>query len=81
MVTGENDCRVPTAQSYLLKRALHILGIPSKLIVFPGEGHLIKNNPWHEKIKVREELKWLNKYGGICLLECDEASTLSTSNQ
>ncbi|CAF3971783.1 unnamed protein product, partial [Adineta steineri] len=51
MVTGENDCRVPTAQSYLLKRALHILGIPSKLIVFPGEGHLIKNNPWHEKIK------------------------------
>ncbi|CAF4231925.1 unnamed protein product, partial [Adineta steineri] len=77
MVTGENDCRVPTAQSYLLKRALHILGIPSKLIVFPGEGHLIKNNPWHEKIKVREELKWLNKYGGICLLECDEASTLS----
>ena len=22
-------------------------------------------NPWHGKIKVREELKWLEKYGGV----------------
>ena len=21
--------------------------------------------PWHDKIKVREELKWLAKYGGV----------------
>ncbi|CAF1058517.1 unnamed protein product [Adineta steineri] len=26
-------------------------------------GHALINNPWHGKIKVREELKWLKKYG------------------
>jgi hypothetical protein len=25
---------------------------------------LLDRNPWHGKIKVREELKWLEKYGG-----------------
>jgi hypothetical protein len=33
--------------------------------VFPGEGHDLSKNPWHDKIKVREELKWLQRYGGI----------------
>jgi hypothetical protein len=30
--------------------------------LFPGEEHLLRNNPWHGKIKVREELGWLEKY-------------------
>ncbi|CAF4391954.1 unnamed protein product [Rotaria socialis] len=38
IVVGENDYRVPTSQAYLLKQSLHVLGIPSKLIIFPGEG-------------------------------------------
>jgi hypothetical protein len=25
----------------------------------------LDENPWHGKIKVREELKWLQKYGGV----------------
>ena len=29
-----------------------------------GRARLDKN-PWHGKIKVREELKWLEKYGGV----------------
>jgi dipeptidyl aminopeptidase/acylaminoacyl peptidase len=44
---------------------LHNLGVPSELLIFPGEGHDLANNPWHGKIKVREELKWLQKYGGV----------------
>jgi hypothetical protein len=32
------------------------------LLIFPGEGHLLGANPWHGKIKVREELKWLDRY-------------------
>ena len=32
-------------------------------ILFPGEGHGLRNNPWHGRIKLREELKWLEKYG------------------
>jgi dipeptidyl aminopeptidase/acylaminoacyl peptidase len=65
MVAGGDDIRVPVLESYLLDRALHELNIPSKLLIFPGEGHSLDKNPWHGKIKVREELKWLEKYGGV----------------
>ncbi|CAF1349191.1 unnamed protein product, partial [Rotaria sordida] len=63
IITGGNDVRVSTAQSYMLERALHYLEIPVQLLVFPNEDHSISHNPWHGKIKVREELKWLQKYG------------------
>ena len=52
-------------ENYLLDHALHSLKIPSTLLIFPGEGHELDQNPWHSKIKVREELKWLQKYGGV----------------
>jgi dipeptidyl aminopeptidase/acylaminoacyl peptidase len=65
IITGADDVRVPVLQQYLLEHALYSLGIPNKLLIFPGEGHNLGNNPWHGKIKVREELKWLAKYGGV----------------
>jgi len=64
VVAGAEDIRVYVGEDYLLERALHIRGIPTSLLVFPGEGHELDKNPWHGKIKVREELKWLEKYGG-----------------
>lgn len=64
VVGGAADIRVSMAENYLLERALHAIGVPSSLLVFPGEGHPLAKNPWHGKIKVREELKWLEKYGG-----------------
>jgi dipeptidyl aminopeptidase/acylaminoacyl peptidase len=63
MVAGADDIRVAVLEDYLLDHALHSLGIPSDLLIFPGEGHGLDKNPWHGKIKVREELKWLEKYG------------------
>ncbi|HKF53374.1 MAG TPA: prolyl oligopeptidase family serine peptidase [Candidatus Acidoferrales bacterium] len=63
MVAGGDDIRVYVGEDYLLERALHTMGIPSSLLIFPGEGHSLGNNPWHGKIKVREELKWLDRYG------------------
>src|SRR5712692_4578150 len=65
MVAGADDIRVAVLEDYLLEHALYSLGIPNKLLVFPGEGHSLSNNPWHGKIKVREELKWLQKYGDV----------------
>jgi dipeptidyl aminopeptidase/acylaminoacyl peptidase len=65
IVAGANDIRVAVSQNYLLDHALHNLGVPSTLLIFPGEGHSLSKNPWHGKIKVREELKWLQKYGGV----------------
>jgi dipeptidyl aminopeptidase/acylaminoacyl peptidase len=64
MVAGADDIRVAVLEDYLLEHALYSLGIPNALLVFPGEGHSLDKNPWHGKIKVREELKWLQKYGG-----------------
>jgi dipeptidyl aminopeptidase/acylaminoacyl peptidase len=65
IVVAADDIRVAAAEAYLLDHALHALGIPSSLLIFPGEGHSLSKNPWHGKIKVREELKWLEKYGGV----------------
>ncbi len=65
MVAGADDIRVAVLEDYLLEHALYSLGIPNKLLVFPGEGHSLSKNPWHGKIKVREELKWLQKYGAV----------------
>ncbi|HYM78403.1 MAG TPA: S9 family peptidase [Candidatus Dormibacteraeota bacterium] len=67
MVAGGSDIRVAVLEDYLLEHALYSLGIPNKLLIFPGEGHGLGKNPWHGKIKVREELKWLEKYGGVAV--------------
>ena len=65
IVAGADDIRVAVLEDYLLEHALYSLGIPNKLLIFPGEGHSLAKNPWHGKIKVREELKWLQKYCGV----------------
>ncbi len=62
IVAGAEDIRVYVGEQYLLERALHAQGVPVKLLIFPGEGHELDKNPWHGKIKVREELKWLEKW-------------------
>jgi len=64
VVGGADDIRVYVGEDYLLERALHARGISTSLLIFPGEGHSLDKNPWHGKVKVREELKWLEKYGG-----------------
>jgi dipeptidyl aminopeptidase/acylaminoacyl peptidase len=62
IVGGADDIRVYVGEDYLLERALHTRGIPCALLIFPGEGHGLSINPWHGKIKVREELKWLERF-------------------
>ncbi|MFC5863591.1 S9 family peptidase [Acidicapsa dinghuensis] len=62
IVQGNADVRVSYLEGVTLERALEQLGIPHSFLVFPGEGHSLANNPWHGYIKLREELKWLDKY-------------------
>jgi dipeptidyl aminopeptidase/acylaminoacyl peptidase len=62
VVGGADDIRVYVGEDYLLERALHARGIPTSLLIFPGEGHSLDKDPWHGKIKVRDELNWLEKY-------------------
>ncbi len=62
IVGGAVDVRVSWFEQTLLERALQKLNVPHTLLLFPGENHPLDKNPWHGYIKVREELKWLNKY-------------------
>jgi dipeptidyl aminopeptidase/acylaminoacyl peptidase len=62
LVQGGADIRVSYLEGVTMERALDALGIPHSFLVFPGEGHGLGKNPWHGYIKVREELKWLEKY-------------------
>ncbi len=60
IVVGSEDF---VFEARILESALQTRGVPHSLLIFPGEGHGLEKNPWHGKIKVREELKWLERYG------------------
>ncbi len=62
LVQGGADVRVSYLEGVTMERALEALGIPHSFLVLPGEGHSLAKNPWHGYIKLREELKWLEKY-------------------
>ena len=64
IVQGSSDVRVSYLEGVTLERALQQLGVDHSFLVFPGEGHSLARNPWHGYIKLREELKWLDKYVG-----------------
>lgn len=58
---GENDFRVPLAESMTSFKLMQRRKIPSKLLVFPDENHWIlkgENNRVHQQ----EVLKWLETY-------------------
>jgi dipeptidyl aminopeptidase/acylaminoacyl peptidase len=58
---GEIDFRVPVDQSMQLFTALQRRGVPSKLILFPDEGHWIlkpqNSKLWHDAV-----LNWFDKW-------------------
>ncbi len=62
IVFGLSDHRVSTCEDYLLDRSLRAVGVPTEMLEFPGEHHGLGKNPWHGRIKVRDELKWLKEY-------------------
>jgi dipeptidyl aminopeptidase/acylaminoacyl peptidase len=61
-VDGDADDRVSYLEDVLLERGLRRLDVPHELLVFPGENPPLDKDPWHGYIKVREEMKWLEKY-------------------
>jgi dipeptidyl aminopeptidase/acylaminoacyl peptidase len=62
LVGGNADVRVSFLEDVLMERAFQQINVPHTFLAFPGEGHGLDKNPWHGYIKVREELKWLDKY-------------------
>ena len=63
VIGGELDFRVPYTQDLQFFTALQSQGVPSKLIVFPDEGHWILK-PQNSEFWYRNFLGWLSKYLG-----------------
>ena len=60
-VVGDADRRIPKEQSIEMWRALASNGVPTRLLIGPGEGH-----QWgglhHLLRKANQELEWFDKY-------------------
>jgi dipeptidyl aminopeptidase/acylaminoacyl peptidase len=61
VIAGEQDYRVPYTQSLEFFNALQRQGVPSKLVVFPDEGHWILK-PQNAQFWYKAFLDWLGAY-------------------
>ena len=61
VIAGERDYRVPYTQSLELYSALQRQGVPSKLVVFPDEGHWILK-PQNAQFWYKTFLDWIGTY-------------------
>ena len=61
VIAGEKDFRVPYTQSLEFFSALQVQGVPSKLVVFPDEGHWILK-PDNSQFWYKTFLDWVAKY-------------------
>src|SRR5262249_19454459 len=58
---GEEDQRVPLAQSIEMSRALKAQGVASEVDIVPGEGHTWVR-PDHQLYKMNREMEWFATY-------------------
>lgn len=58
---GEDDRRMHPTQSFEAFRALTRQGVPTELLIFPGEGHGF-SKPKHKLMAIRAEIDWLSHY-------------------
>lgn len=58
---GANDEECPPAQSLEFYRALKFLGVPTKLVIYPGEGHGIRD-PHHDQDSNERSVAWFDTY-------------------
>ncbi|HZT31922.1 MAG TPA: S9 family peptidase [Bryobacteraceae bacterium] len=61
VLVGERDGECPAPQSYEFWHALRTLGVPTQLVVYPGEGHMFRD-PEHQRDVVRRAAEWFNRY-------------------
>ena len=61
VIAGERDAECPVPQSYEFWHALKTLGVPTRLIVYPGEGHMFVK-PENQVDRLNETMWWFDKY-------------------
>ncbi len=60
-MAGEKDFNVPSAGSEQMFQALRSLGVPTQLIIYPGQFHGI-TTPSYQKDRIERYLQWFGKY-------------------
>jgi dipeptidyl aminopeptidase/acylaminoacyl peptidase len=61
MVAGDRDAEVPVTQSYEYWHALRDLGVPTQLVIYPGEGHLFYKMADQQDV-ARRVTGWFDRY-------------------
>jgi dipeptidyl aminopeptidase/acylaminoacyl peptidase len=61
IIVGERDAECPASQSYEFWHALKSLGVPTKLIIYPGEGHLFIDRK-NQADRMAQTVAWFDKY-------------------
>ena len=58
---GDKDFNVPVAGGEQMYEALRTLEVPTELIVYPGQYHLL-TRPSYIKDRIRRYLEWFDRY-------------------
>ena len=58
---GERDIECPAPQTQEFWHALKALGVPTAIMIYPGEGHGLRD-PDHITDAIARTLKWFNEY-------------------
>jgi dipeptidyl aminopeptidase/acylaminoacyl peptidase len=61
VLVGERDLECPIPQSREFWHALKTLGVPTRLVVYPGEGHMFTRRD-HRRDVMKRTVAWLDKY-------------------
>jgi dienelactone hydrolase len=58
---GELDIECPAPQTQEFWRALKTLGVPTSVMIYPGEGHGLRD-PAHNEDSMRRTIEWFDRY-------------------
>jgi dipeptidyl aminopeptidase/acylaminoacyl peptidase len=73
ITAGEKDWRCPVAQAEQLHAAVVRRGVPTELVVYPGEHHA-QTRPARSLDRIRRIAEWFGRYGGISVEEPEQAA-------
>ena len=58
---GERDIECPASQTVEFWHALRELGVPTSVMIYPGEGHGLRE-PAHTADAMQRTLAWFDRY-------------------
>lgn len=62
ILQGEKDLYTDVSNSREMFQALNTLGVPVEFALYPGEGHGIRNKPYHYANVLSRSVAWFEKY-------------------